>query len=326
MKLKELAVRCACAVLTLTAATIATAEDAFPSRLIKIVNPYAAGGTSDVLLRALARDMSTYLKQPIIVENRPGASGLIGSNQVRRSPADGYTLLFTSSSALVGAIVKSPPPFDPYQDFAAVGRAVEYPLYVVINPSVPAKNLREFIAYAKSQQPPLFHTSIGIGSTGHLSCEQLALAGGFPLSYVPFTSVTAALQSVMTNQTQLMCDSVVGSQTYVKEGRLRGLAVMSKSRLPQVPDVPTTAEAGLPGVEGGVWLGLLAPRGTPPAVVQMLNKALNAALSSPDTVARANAQALTIIHESPEQATAAIKADLDHWAEIIRVKQIKVVE
>lgn len=320
------AVRAAIAFIGYSLATIAAADDAFPNKPIKMVNPYAAGGGSDVLARILARDMSAYLKQPIIVENRPGASGLIGANAVRNAAPDGYTVLFTSSSALVGALVKSPQPFDPFNDFAPIGRAVEYPLYMVVNPEVPAHNLRELAAYAKSRPQPIFHTSVGIGSTGHLGCEQFALAAGIQLSYVPYTSVPAALQSVMTNQTQLMCDSVSGSQAYVAQGKLRGLAVMGKSRMAQVPDVPTTAEAGFPGVEAGVWLGMLAPKGTPASVVQKLSKALGVALDNPELAVRARTQGLTIVHESPEQADAAVRADLKQWAEVVRAKQIKVTD
>lgn len=245
---------------------------------------------------------------------------------MRNAAPDGYTLLFTSSSALVGALVKSPPPFDPTTAFSAVGRAVEYPLYIVINGEIPAKNLREFAAYAKSRPLPLFHTSVGIGSTGHLGCEQLAMAAGFKLEYVPYTSVPAALQSVMTDQTQLMCDSIGGAQQYVTQGKLKGLAVMGKTRLPQVPDVPTTAEAGFPGVESGVWLGLLAPKGTPPAVLQKLSVALQHALSMPDIATRAQQNAWNVLKETPAEADAAIAKDMKYWADIIRVKQIKVTD
>ncbi|MPS27898.1 MAG: tripartite tricarboxylate transporter substrate binding protein [Alcaligenaceae bacterium] len=326
MNWKRMAARVSVALLACGMTVAARADDAFPGKMIKMINPYAAGGGSDVLARVLARDMSAYLKQPIIIENRPGASGLIGANAVRTAPPDGYTLLFTSSSALVGALVKAPQPFDPFQDFAPVARAVEYPLYMVINPEIPARNLRELATYAKNRAQPIFHTSVGIGSTGHLGCELFALAAGIPLSYVPYTSVPAALQSVMTNQTQLMCDSVGGAQAYVTQGKLRGLAIMGKSRMPQVPDVPTTAEAGFPGVEAGVWLGLLAPKGTPASVVQRLNEAMNLALRNPEMIERAKVQGLTIIHETPGQADAAIKADLKQWAEIVRIKQIRLTD
>lgn len=307
-------------------ALCALADDAYPNRPIKVVVPYAAGGTGDTLIRLLAQRMSVDLKQPIVIENRPGASGLIGSNAVRLAAPDGYTLLFTTSSALIGAIVKSPPPFDPYNDFAPIGRAVAYPHFVVINPEIPARTLQEFIAYAKSRNEPLFHTSIGIGSTGHLACEQIALAAGFQLNYVPYNAIPAALQSVMTNQTQLICDSVAGSRAYVEQGKLRGLAVTSAKRQPQVPDVPATAEAGVLGVESGVWLGLLAPRATPTAILQKVNQAYNAALASPEMAMRAQTLGMNILHETPEQATAAIRADLNQWREVIRVKQIKVVD
>lgn len=326
MNIKRVAISMGAIALACVITLPSHADDGYPNKVIRIVNPYAAGGGSDVLIRLLSREMSAYLKQPIIVENKPGASGLIGSNAVRVAQPDGYTLLFTSSSALVGAMVKSPPPFDPIHAFSAVGRAVEYPLYVVVNPDIPAKNLREFAAYAKAQTKPLFHTSVGIGSTGHLACEQLALAGGFKLEYVPYNSVPAALQSVMTNQTQLMCDSVSGSQQYVSQGKLKGLAVMGKSRLPQVPGVPTTAEAGFPDAEGSVWLGLLAPRGTPAAVVSKLSKALHLALSSPDIASRAQREAWTLIKETPDEADASIAKDMRQWAEIIRIKQIKVTD
>lgn len=326
MNFQRIALSVGAIALACSAAWSAHADESYPNKLIRIVNPYAAGGGSDLLARQLARDMSAYLKQSIIIENKPGASGLIGSNAVRNAAPDGYTLLFTSSSALVGALVKSPPPFDPVNAFSAVGRAVEYPLYIVVNADVPAKNLREFAAYAKSRPLPLFHTSVGIGSTGHLACEQLALAAGFKLEYVPYTSVPAALQSVMTNQTQLMCDSVGGAQQYVAQGKLKGLAMMGTSRLPQVPDVPTTAEAGFPGVEGGVWLGLLAPKGTPPAVLQKLSKALHAALATPDIATRAQQNAWTVIKETPGEADAAIAKDMKQWADIVRVKQIKVTD
>lgn len=326
MNLKRMALAVGSAALVCLASWPAYADDGYPNKVIRIINPYAAGGGSDLLARQLARDMSSVLKQPIIIENKPGASGLIGSNAVRNAAPDGYTLLFTSSSALVGALVKSPPPFDPVTAFSAVGRAVEYPLYIVINADIPARNLREFAAYAKARPQPLFHTSVGIGSTGHLGCEQLAMAAGFKLEYVPYTSVPAALQSVMTDQTQLMCDSIGGAQQYVNQGKLKGLAVMGKTRLPQVPEVPTTAEAGFPGVESGVWLGLLAPRGTPAAVLQKLNKALHQALSTPDIATRAQQSAWTVLKETPGEADAAIAKDMQQWADIIRVKQIKVTD
>lgn len=302
--------------------------DEFPSRAIRIVVPAGAGSVSDILARAIAKGMNEFLKQPVIVENLPGATGLVGANAVKQAKPDGYTLLFTGNSVLITSrlVRKSATPSDPIKDFSPVGRAVRYPLLLVTSSKVPVKTLREFVEQSKKQPAAPFQSSPGTGSVGHLSCEAFAEAAGMELTHVPYNGTGAALLAVVSGQVQLMCDSLLGSQAQIADGRIRALAVMSDRRLSQLPDVPTVTEAGYPALNISIWLGMFAPAGTPEPVLARLNSTMRQTLQSAEFRALAQANALEIVDESTSQAGQAVQEEWDRWAKLIKDRGISVKE
>jgi tripartite-type tricarboxylate transporter receptor subunit TctC len=306
-----------------TAFSLAAVAADFPDRTIRLIVPFAAGGPTDVVARAMAKGMSEQFKQPVVVDNRPGATGLIATQAVMRAEPDGHTILVTSASAHITSVLgKTQFPFHPVTDFAPIGRAVQYPLYLVANPKLPAKTLPELFAHAKRSPKPLVYASVGVGSLSGLACELMASAAGVELIHSPYKGAAPAAQAVMSGEADLMCDSVPGSQAWVRDGRLRGLAIMGAQRSPQAAGVPTTAEAGYPGVETYVWLGLLAPAKTPPAVVDRLNKALHNVLKSPAFEETAKSASMDIIYDTPSAFAASMRTELDQWSRIVKAKNI----
>lgn len=253
----------AAAAAVLTAAAPAALGQAYPAKVVRIINPLAAGGNVDIVVRGIAEQLSKSLGQQVLVENRPGASALVGTRYVKGQPADGYTLLAIANTfARVPAIIRDPG-YDPLKDFTGVSQTCDIPMVLVINPALPVKNVREFIALAKKRPGELTYGSAGNGGTGHVAAEMFSQQAGIKLMHIPYKGNAPATTDLVGGQIMLMFDQVSTSVGYIQSGRLRGLAVTSKKRSPLFPDMPTIDEAGVKGFEDTTFNGLVAPAGTP---------------------------------------------------------------
>ena len=276
--MKPLKVLAACAVLAFSPAWAQTAK--FPDRLVRIVVPFAAGGGVDNVARLLAQQLHTQLGSvPVIVENRAGANGSLGGKAVQTAPADGYTLLFSAATHVLAKEVMSTPPYDPQMDFAPIARVAEAPLMLVIAPTLEPRRLGEVLAAAKKEPDKWTAAIPAAGAPSHLATLLLAKQGNVKFTYVPYKGTQPALVDVGGGHVQLLMDSMISVLPLAKAGRVRPIAITSAKRSPLAPDVPTVQEGGLPGFTYGSWYGVWAPKGTPPDRVQLLNEAINAAMT-----------------------------------------------
>jgi tripartite-type tricarboxylate transporter receptor subunit TctC len=259
-----------------------------------------------------------------VVENRPGATGLTGSAVVQQAPADGYTLLFTSNSAhVISPMLRTPHPFEPTRDFTPVAMLLRYPMYLLVNPAVPVTTLQEFVAYARARPGKLNYSSVGIGSGGHLACELFNINARTEIVHVPYKGAAPAQAALVAGEAQLMCDSVGNSQALVQAGKLRGLAITATTRSSAVPDVPTLAEAGVPGVVAHIWLGLLGPAKMPAPVVTRLNAEVARAMAQPGLRDRVLNGGNEPMVGPPEKFSKDIEEEGQVWLRVIRAKGIK---
>ena len=296
----------------------------YPSKPIKIIVPFAAGGPTDVYARIIGQKLGEALGQPVIVESKPGATGLIGTAAVRDAPADGYTLLFTSNSAhVMGPLLHKPNSFDPVNDFTPVVMVLRYPMYFLTSAKVPVTSLKEFVALAKAKPGQLSYSSVGIGSGGHLACELINKAAGIETIHVAYKGAAPAQAALAAGQVDYMCDSVGFSQPLVVAGKLRGLAITAPTRSSAVPDVPTLAEQGVSGVEAYIWQAIFAPRGLPEAIRNKLNTELVRIISEPAFKERVLKAGYELIAGTPEQLTKDVSAEKTVWNRIITEKNIK---
>jgi tripartite-type tricarboxylate transporter receptor subunit TctC len=314
------------AVLAMGLALAATAGFAqtWPARPIRMIVPFPAGGPTDVYARVIGQRLSEELGQPVVVEDKPGATGIIGSTAVRDAPPDGYTLLFTSNSAhVIGPLLHKPAPFDPVADFMPVMMVLRYPMYLLTSAKLPATNLQEFVALAKSKPGQMSYSSVGIGSGGHLACELFNIATGIDTVHVAFKGAAPAQQALVAGQVDYMCDSVGFSQPFVDAGKLRGLAIIGPNRLAAVPNVPTVAEQGIPGVAAYIWQGVYGPKRMPAAIRDRLNATLTRIVNEPAFKQRVANAGYELIGSSPEQLTRDTLAEKAMWSRIIVEKNIK---
>ena len=296
----------------------------YPSRPIRIVVPYTPAGQTDAYARLIAHGLNAAWGQPVVVENRAGANGLIGTNFVKQSPPDGYTLLFTANSAhTLGPLVRDPRPFEPTGDFTPVAIAVRYPMYLLIDQRIPARTVAELVAYAKARPGSLNYSSAGIGSGGHIACELFSGAAGIGAQHVPYKGSAPAQMALVAGEVQMFCDSVGNSQALVKDGKMRGLAITAPSRLAAAPEIPTMAEVGMPGVEVTIWLGLLGPKGMSAAIATKLNAELVRIMQSPEVRQRALREGTETASVTPEQFAAFMQEEQERYGRIIREKQIR---
>jgi tripartite-type tricarboxylate transporter receptor subunit TctC len=302
----------------------AQSTDGYPARAITIIVPFPPGGPTDTYARLVAGKMQERWGQPVLVENKPGGTGVLGNNWVIKSPPNGYTLLFTSNSAhLISVLLKNPKPYDSIKDFTPISMAIRYPMYLLVNPGLPVKTVPEFIAYAKANGGKLNYSSVGQGSGGHLACELFNIAAGTQITHVPYKGAAAAQASTIAGETQMFCDSVGNSQPMVEAGKLRGLATFSEKRVSTVPHVPTLGEAGLPGLDAYIWLGLLGPPGLPSDITQKLNAEMVRIMALPDVRERALRGGNEIVANSPEQFAKDMTQEIEFWSRVIKLKNIK---
>jgi tripartite-type tricarboxylate transporter receptor subunit TctC len=296
----------------------------YPSKPIKIIVPFAAGGPTDVYARIIGQKLGEALGQPVIIDDKPGATGLIGTSAVRDAAPDGYTLLFTSNSAhVMGPLLHKPNSFDPVNDFTPVVMVLRYPMYLLTSAKVPVTTVKEFVALARSKPGQMSYSSVGIGSGGHLACELINKAAGIDTVHVAYKGAAPAQAALAAGQVDYMCDSVGFSQPLVVAGKLRGLAITAPNRSAAVPDVPTLAEEGVPGVEAYIWQAIFAPRGLPETIRNKLNAEVVRIISEPAFKDRVQKAGYELIAGTPEQLAKDIGAEKDVWNRIITEKNIK---
>jgi tripartite-type tricarboxylate transporter receptor subunit TctC len=297
----------------------ARAEADYPSRTIKMVVPYPAGGTTDLLGRLIADQFKTGLAATVIVENKPGAGTTLGAEQVAKSEPDGYTLLMATSTTLaINKTLYKNLPYDPVKDFSPVGLVAGVPFALIVNPTLPAKTLPQFIAYAKSK-PGLAYGSAGNGSPQHLGAEMIKTAAGIDIRHVPYRGSVPAMLDVIAGHIPFMVVDLQPALQQIREGKVRVLGVTTPKRVAAAPDIPTLAEAGLPGFELVAWQGVVAPAGTPRAIVDQLAAQLGKLLADPATREKLAALSLEPLPPStPDSFAAYIKTEVNRWAVIVK--------
>ena len=291
----------------------------YPSRPVRLVVPFPAGGTTDILARAMAEKLSSALGQQFVVDNRPGAGGNIGSDIVAKSPPDGYTLLMgTVGTHAINPSLYPKMPYDHVKDFAPVVLVAGVPNVLVVNPGVPAKTVAELIALAKDKPGSINFASSGNGTSIHLSGELFKLLAGVQIAHVPYKGSAPALTDLIGGQVQIMFDNLPSALPHIKGGKLRALAVTSSKRAPALPDLPTIAESGVAGFEASSWFGILAPAATPRDIVQRINAEANKALHAPDMREKLLAQGAEAVGNSPEFFADYIRSETVKWAKVVK--------
>ncbi len=294
---------------------------AYPAKVIRIVVPFPPGGSTDVIARKVAEKFQQSMGQPVVVENKPGAGGAVGSADVAKSAPDGYTLLVgVTGSHAVSVSLYPKLPYHPLKDFEPVSMLVSAPLTIVAHPSVPASDLRSLAALGK----PLNHGTPGNGTSMHLTAEMFNLAAGTKFVHVPYKGTAAALNDLLGGQIQLMFGDFLVTLPQVKAGKIKALAVTSAQRHPLLPDVPTVAESGYPGFEALSWQGLFAPAGTPKEIVAKVNAELVKALAAPDMQAYFAQQGFFVGGNSPAQFRAFIEQEIPKWARIVKAANVEI--
>jgi tripartite-type tricarboxylate transporter receptor subunit TctC len=311
----------ACAAALPAVSQIAWAQP-YPTRLVRIIVGFAAGGGSDITARLIGQWLSERLGQQFVIENRPGASGNIATEAAVRAPPDGYTLLLISASAATTAALYNNLNFNLIRDTAPVASIIVVPDVMVLNPSVPAKTLPEFIAYAKANPGKIRMASGGIGTVGHLSGELFKLKTGVNIVQVPYRGQAPALTDLLAGQVQVLLNSPPASIEYIRSGKLRALAVTTATRSEMLPGIPTVGEF-VPGYEARQWFGIAAPKNTPNEVVDKLNNEINAALADPNMKARLAESGGMVLAGSAADFGKLITEDVDKWGQVIRAANVK---
>ena len=304
--------------------TSAIAQDVYPSKPVKIIVPYAPGGVGDQFARALGQHLQDAFGQPFLVENRPGASQMIGAMAVASAPPDGYLLFLGATGSLaMNAYTQKNIRYDPVKDFAPVSLGMTMPLFLVVNPSVPARSVKELIAMLKADPGKYTFASIGNGSSTHMAGEMFKLMSGTDMVHVPYKSSVPAITDVLAGQVTMSFDVGVSSLPFVKAGRLRALAVTSPQRFSLMPELPTVAEAGVPNYDASVWFGLVAPAGTPSSITTKLSREIDRIMRLPEMRERFSIYAVDLTPNTPEEFGAMIKAEIAKWVRVLREAGIK---
>jgi tripartite-type tricarboxylate transporter receptor subunit TctC len=290
----------------------------YPTRPIRIVVPFGAGGPADVAARVIGNALQESLKQPFVIENRPGAGAVIGTQEVAKSAPDGYTLLMMSNTQTANESLVPQRKYELMRDLVPIAPINFSDLVIVVHPSVPAKNLKEFIALAKSQPGKLNYASSGQGTPYHMAGELFKTMAGIDLVHVPYRNSGEARSGVIGGQVQMMIDAVTTMAPNVSQGQVRALATTGEKRSSVLPDVPTVEQAGLSGYEATIWLGLMAPTGTPKPVIDKLNAAVNAAIKRPEIVKLWADQGAEPMSMTPEQFDKYLRSDIVKWAEVVK--------
>jgi len=305
-------------------ATTARAAESYPTRPVRMIVPYAPGGNADIQARYMADRLTEALGKQFVVDNRGGANGMIGMELTARSPADGYTIMLVASGFAVNPGLFPKVPYDTLKDFQPISLVGETPLLFVANPSVPANNVKEAIALAKNQPGRLNFGSSGNGSPAHLAGSLFEVITDTKLVHVPYKGTSRAILDTISGQIQLAFPSITSVLPHVKAGKLKAFAITVKSRSALAPDIPTMDEAGVPGYEAAIWNGLLAPAGTPRAIVNRLNQVVVQTLKSPQAKARYANVGAEIRYNTPDEFQAFVKSEMMKWAKVLRAANVRV--
>ena len=305
--------------------TLTGSGQAYPNRPIRIVVPYPPGGGTDVVARTLAQKMNEVMGQPVIVDNRAGANGIIGSDAVAKAAPDGYTVLITLATHVINPALYAKLPYGP-DDHAPVTVLAEYPFVITVHPSLPAKNTREFIAFAKSRPGQLTFASSGNGSGPHLGMELFKSMTGIDVVHVPYKGAGQAMTDLLSGQVPIFLNNFIAGAQMIKAGRLRALAVTSRYRSGAAPDVPTVAESGVPGYVVTGWYAMMVPAATPAPVVRALHEGTVKALKSKEVSGRLSSEAAEIIANTPQEFAAFMKTESEKWTAVIRKAKVRIAE
>lgn len=301
---------------------LAYAQGSYPSKPVKTIVPFPAGGVADVLARLVAQKLSASMGEQFIVENRPGAGTNIGSDLVAKSPADGYTLLMASSSNVINVSLYRELSYDPIKDFAPISVVAKVPMMLVVHPSMPANSVQDFISLAKREE--IAYASAGNGSPAHMAAELFKYLTGAKLLHIPYKGAPPAVNDLIGGRVPVMFTNLSVTLPHIKSGRLRALGYGAPQRTSALPDLPTIAEAGVPGYDSTVWWGLVAPSGTPKEIIERLSKEVNKVLQMPDVQEKFIAGGMDPFGTSPDEMSKMMKSDLDRWSKIVQASGAKV--
>ena len=310
--------------LAVALASAAVHSQEYPTRPVRVVVPFSPGGAVDGPMRVIAQELSKRLGQQVFIENKPGAGATIGSEMVAKAAPDGYTLLLASQTNAISASLYRALPFDPVDDFAPISLIGREPGVLVVHPSLPVRTLAEFIAYVKERPGKVDYASSGNGSGQHLFMALLASMTGMQLNHVPYRGSGQATTDLLAGVVAASIPGTAGMVGHIKAGKLRPLAVTGVRRSPQLPDVPTIAEWGVPGYEAYVWMGLLAPKGTSPAIIERLQRELKQVLATAEVKTHMDTAGIEIVGSSPAEFGAFFRNEKARWANVVRETGAKV--
>ena len=308
----------------LLCAAVPAGSQGFPNRPIRIVVASTAGGAADMIARMMAPDMAATLGQQVVVENRPGAGNIIGSEVVAKAAADGHTLLMAINNHVINATVYKNLSFDPIKDFAPVSLIATTPHMLAVHPSVPARTAVDFIKLAKAEPGKINYSSAGNGTAAHFAAEQFNLLAGVRLTHVPYKGVTPAVTDLLGGTVQVMFPAPITIMPHLRSGKLIGLAVTTPKRVKSLPELPTLQEVGLKGYEFSSWYGLLAPRDTPPAVITALHKAATQALAAKATTGRLQDDATDPVGNTPEEFGRFLGEEFERYSRLVKAMNLKM--
>ena len=304
--------------------TSAHAQQAYPSKPIRFISPFAPGGGNDIISRAVAQKLAENVKQQVIVDNRPGANGIIGTEMAARSAPDGYTVVLIPSGHAVNASLHRKLPYDSIKDFTPITLVGSSPLILAVHPSLPVKSVKELAALAKARPGQLTYGSAGIGSSGHLGGALFEVLTGAKMVHVPYKGMSLAITDVISGQVSLVFGTSASVMQHARSGRMRALATTGAQRATALPDLPTVAEAGVPGYEAGLWYGFVGPARRPPDIVRRLNGELVAVLKTPEVRERLASQGVEATPTTPEEFGRLLVSDLERWAKVVQRAGIRL--
>ncbi|HYC47156.1 MAG TPA: tripartite tricarboxylate transporter substrate binding protein [Burkholderiales bacterium] len=307
----------------LVAACAAHAQTAYPVKPVRLVVPYTPGASNDTLSRASAESMSPLLGQPIVIDNRPGAGGMIGAEHAARSTPDGYTILNVQASFATNAAIRAKMPYDVYKDFAYIGMMAKSPMIVVVHPSMPIRSVKELVGLAKKRPGDLNYGSSGTGGSNHLATELFAKTAGIRITHVPYKSIGPALVDLVGGHVQMVITSLPSALVQVKAGRLKPLGVAGEKRSTFAPEIPTVKEGGVPYVSE-LWWGLAAPGKTPPEIVDRLSETLRKAMQTPQLKQRYATEGAEAVPMTPPEFTKYVHAEVARWRQVVKDAGLKL--
>jgi tripartite-type tricarboxylate transporter receptor subunit TctC len=303
---------------------IARAQGAYPTKPIRLITPFAPGGSTTAVGRVIGQALTERWGQNVIIDNRPGGNMIIGTEALAKAAPDGYTLILTTNAHVINPSLFAKLPYDPIKDFAPVGNVYSSEFVLVINPTLPANNLQELIALAKAKPGQLNYATTGAGGSGHLANEMFAMLAGIKTQHIPYKGAGPAMVDLIGGQIQMFINNPLTVIGHIRNGRMRGIAVTGATRMPALPQVPTFTEAGLPGMEVKPWFCILAPAGTPKPLIDKLSTEIARIVATPEVQDFLAKQGMDPFSSTPEQLSALMKADMARWAKFIKAANIRL--